>query len=281
MVENKTTAVATRTDVGSQVIARIDQLCQVGFVMPKDYNYVNAIKASVLTLQDVKDRNGRPALETCTQASIQQALFRVATKGLDASKKQVYFIVRGDQLCADESYFGKVLQVKRIFPDWEPLPRVIYEGDDFAYGTDPATGKRKLLRHEQTLSSLDNNFIGAYLYLPSKDGVPNLYVMSRKQIYAAWQKSANKSLSTHQQFTDKMVSKTIVNSGCNMIINSSVDSSTIVDDDDDFAHQYQPIDVHPSEVVELAPESIPTAEAQAAPAPTHEPQPTANDEPDF
>lgn len=266
MAEQKTTAVATRTDVGSQVIARIDELCQVGFVMPKDYNYVNAIKASVLALQDVKDRNGRPALEVCTPTSIQQALFKVAVKGLDASKKQVYFICRGDQLCADDSYFGKVLQVKRIFPDWEPLPRVIYEGDDFAYETDPKTGKRRLLRHEQTLASLDGNFVGAYLYLPSKDGVPDLYVMSRKMIMNAWQKSANKSLSTHTQFTDKMVGKTIVNSGCNMIINSSVDNSASAEDED-FAESHQPIDVQATDVTEINPDEIPMSDPKPAPAP--------------
>lgn len=33
-----------KTDVGQQVINRIDQLCQIGFNMPNDYNYVNAIK---------------------------------------------------------------------------------------------------------------------------------------------------------------------------------------------------------------------------------------------
>lgn len=279
--QQKTTAVATRTDVGSQVIARIDELCQVGFVMPKDYNYVNAIKASVLALQEVKDKNGRPALEVCTPASVQQALFKTAIKGLDASKKQVYYICRGTTLCADDSYFGKVLQVKRIFPEWEPYPRVIYAGDDFAYETDPTTGRRKLLKHEQSLGNIDNDFIGAYLYLPCKDGGQDLYVMTRKQIYAAWEQSANKSLTTHKKFTDKMVGKTIVNSGCNMIINGSVDTSAAADDEDEeFTQTHQPMDVT-SEVVELDPESLPTAEAQPAPAPTPEPQPTANNEPDF
>ena len=41
------------------------------------------------------------------------------------------------------------------------------------------------------------------------------------------------------------------------------------------------VDVHPSEVVELDPENIPMAEAQAAPTPVPEPQPAVNEEQDF
>ena len=42
-----------------------------------------------------------------------------------------------------------------------------------------------------------------------------------------------------------------------------------------------PIDIPSNEVVELDPENIPMAEAQAAPPPAPEPQTTAKDEPDF
>ena len=58
-------------NVGEQVIARINSLCESGFTMPKDFSYVNAIKMSMLKLQDVKDRNGKPALEVCTPSSVQ------------------------------------------------------------------------------------------------------------------------------------------------------------------------------------------------------------------
>ena len=266
MAEQQTQAMLKASDVGGQVIARVEQLSQLGFTMPKDYNYVNAIKASMLVLQDLKDKNSRPALEVCTPASIQQALFKMAQKGLSAADKTCYFIVRGDQLCCDESYFGKAKQVKRIFPNWEPTPRVIYEGDDFAYETDPNTGRRKLIRHAQTLASLDGNFIGAYMYIPCADGGQDLYVMSRKMIMAAWQKSSNKSLSTHTAFTDKMASKTIVNSGCNMVINSTPELS-VASEDEDFAHQHQPIDVKAEEIIEVNPEEIPVAEAKPEVAP--------------
>ena len=133
--------IQVKTNVGDQVIARVNSLCEAGFNMPKDYNFVNAIKMSVLKLQDLKDKNGKSALEVCTPASIQTALFRMCCKGLNAALNQVYFIVRGNVLCDQDSYFGKVLMVKRIYPDWNPNPVVIREGDVFEYAIDPKTGK--------------------------------------------------------------------------------------------------------------------------------------------
>ena len=56
----------TSSNVGQLVLSRVEAMCQVGFTMPKDYNYVNAVKATMLKLQEVKDKNGKSALEVCT-----------------------------------------------------------------------------------------------------------------------------------------------------------------------------------------------------------------------
>lgn len=277
MAEEKTTAVAKGNDVGSQVIRRVDALCSYGFTMPKDYNYVNAIKASMLKLQEVKDRNGRPAAEVCTPASIQQALFKMACRGLNVALNQGYFIIRGNQLCFDESYFGKILQVRRIYPDFDPKPRVVYQGDEFAYETDIHNGRRKLIKHEQKLENIDNDFIGAYVYIPCPNGEQDLYVMTRKQIYTAWSKSSNKSLSTHKDFTDKMVSKTIINSACNIIINATPAHDAVAPDDEDIQ---QPEDVGYEEVTEVNVDALPEANPDIIPdAPAETPQPEAPEPP--
>lgn len=219
-----TKEVATvKTNVGDSVIARVNSLCEVGFKMPSDYQYVNAIKASVLVLQDLKDKNGKPALEACTQNSIASALFEMSVKGLDASRKTCYFIVRGDKLCLHESYFGKVLQVKRIYPNFDPHPVVIREGDEFIYEIDPKNGCKRLVKHTQCLENLDKGFVGAYMYLPTADGGQDLYIMSKRMIMTAWSKSSSREQTTAKQFDEKMVMKTIINSGCNMIINSTPD----------------------------------------------------------
>ena len=211
------------TKVGDQVIARVEELNKLGFVMPKDYLYVNAIKASMLVLQELKDKNQKPALEVCTPTSVASALFEMAIKGLDVSKKTAYFIVRGDKLCLHESYFGKALQVKRIYPNFDPHPVVIHEGDEFVYTIDPETGYKKLVKHEQKLENLDKDFVGAYMYIPTADGKQDLYIMSKRQIMQAWSKSSSREMSVHKSFSEKMCSKTLVNSACNMIINSTPD----------------------------------------------------------
>ena len=209
--------VQVKKNVGEVVIARVNSLCEAGFTMPKDYNYVNAVKMSVLKIQELKDKNGNSALDVCTPASIQTALFRMCCKGLNAALNQVYFIVRGNVLCDQDSYFGKVLMVKRIYPNWTPNPVVIREDDVFEYAIDAATGRKYVVKHEQKLENMDKGFVGAYMYLPTGE----LYIMTKKQIMQAWSKSSSREQATHKQFDEKMCQKTIVNSGCNMIINST------------------------------------------------------------
>lgn len=223
MAENQ----MVKTNVGDAVIARVNSLCEAGFNMPKDYNFVNAIKMSVLKLQDLKDKNGRSALEVCTPVSIQTALFRMCCKGLNAALNQVYFIVRGNVLCDQDSYFGKVLMVKRIYPDWNPVPVVIREDDVFEYAINPNNGKKYVVKHEQKLENVDKGFVGGYMYLPNGE----LYIMSKKQIMTAWSKSSSREQTTHKQFDEKMVQKTLVNSGCNMIINSTTEYQISMDEE--------------------------------------------------
>ena len=269
MSENKTTAVAVKSnDFGSQVIQRVDDLCKVGFTLPKDYNHVNAIKASVLVLSELKDRNGRPFNEVCTPQSIQKALFSMATKGLDVSRNQAYYIVRGNQLCLHESYFGKVARVKRVYPDFDPTPRVVYQGDVFEYTTDVKTGRMQLVKHEQKIENLDKDFVGAYMYLPCPDGGQKLYIMTKKAILQAWMKSSNKSMTVQHEFREKMIGKTIINSGCTMIINATpelFESNIQVNEngnDDDIVEEVQAETLSESEVVEINPDEIPEAEAK-------------------
>lgn len=257
-----TKEVALRQNVGDQVITRVNSLCEVGFKMPADYQYVNAIKASMLVLQELKDKNGKPALEVCTQASIASALFEMAVKGLDASRKTCYFIVRGDKLCMNESYFGKALQVKRIYPNFDPRPVVIHEGDEFVYEIDPKNGCKKLVKHTQSIENLDKDFIGAYMYIPTADGGQDLYIMSKKQILTAWSKSSSREQTTHKQFSEKMIGKTLVNSGCNMIINSTPDlsyaasNSEVKGEEDKQVHE--PMDADFEEIQETT-ETVDTA----------------------
>lgn len=233
MAENQ---LQVKTNVGDAVIARVNSLCDAGFNMPKDYNYVNAIKMSMLKLQDLKDKNGKNALEVCSPASIQTALFSMCCKGLNAALNQVYFIVRGNVLCSQDSYFGKVLMVKRIYPDWNPNPVVIREDDIFEYGIRPETGQKYVIKHETCLENIDKGFVGGYMYLPTGE----LFVMTKKQIMTAWSKSSSKEQAVHKTFDEKMIGKTLVNSGCNMIINSTPEYQMSIDEETNIVENKLP-----------------------------------------
>lgn len=238
--------VQVKQNVGDMVIARVNSLCEAGFNMPKDYNYVNAIKMSMLKLQEVKDKNGKSCLEVCTPVSIQTALFRMCCRGLNIAFNQAYAIIRGNTLCIDDSYFGKILMVKRIYPDWKPVPVVIREGDTFEYAIDPETGCKYVVKHEQKLENIDNGFIGGYMYLPTGE----LYIMSKKQILTAWSKSSSREQTTHKQFDEKMVQKTLVNSGCNIIINATPEYQVATDETTNEIENKLP-DYQPADFIEV------------------------------
>ena len=281
----------TSSNVGQLVLSRVEAMCQVGFTMPKDYNYVNAVKATMLKLQEVKDKNGKSALEVCTPSSIQSSLFSMVVKGLDVSKNQAYLVVYNDKLQLQESYFGKVLQVKRIFPEWEPRPNIVHADDTFKYTVNPETGRRELVEHTQSLENLDKPILGGYIYLPCADGGKDLYIMTIKQIIAAWNKSRSGG-ATAKQFPEKMAMKTLVNSGCTMVINSTPSQSNIADNSDDpNAPETEPEYADAEEIVEVhelpdAPQYVDTetgeikasTQEQTAPA---EHTSTAEDDSDF
>jgi recombination protein RecT len=238
--KQQTKQVAVRNDIGDSVIARINELANNGLVMPKDFSATMAIKMTMIKLSELKDKSGKSALEVCTKESVASALFKMCLQGLNCGLNQAYTIVRGNQLCIDPSYFGKVLMVKRIFPNWNPKAHVVREGDEFEFEIDKDSGLTKLVKHKTKLENIDKDFVGAYIYMPTASGELDLYVMTAKQIRAAWAKSSSTTQATHKAFDQKMISKTIINSACNMIINStpsiysgddSQDSNNVVDAD--------------------------------------------------
>lgn len=270
MTEQTKAVTVKSNDIGNQVIRRVDDLCKVGFALPRDYNHVNAIKASMLVLSELKDRNGRPFNEVCTPQSIQKSLFTMATKGLDVSRNQAYYIIRGNQLCLHESYFGKVARVKRVYPEFDPVVRIVYVDDVFEYTTDVKTGRMQLVKHEQKLENLDKDFVGAYMYLPCPDGGQKLYIMTKASIMRAWMKSSNKNLTVHQEFREKMITKTVINSGCTMIINATPElfQNNVPlhegEDDSEVVEEHQTVDVP---AIEINPDEVPVAEVVETPKP--------------
>ena len=64
--------------------------------------------------------------------------------------------------------------------------------------------------------------------------------MTKKQILQAWAKSSSREQATHKAFDEKMVGKTLVNSGCNMIINSTPEYQMGMDEETNMVENKLP-----------------------------------------
>lgn len=216
-----------------QVINRVKDLTtKTGFVLPQGYAVENALRAAYFMIGDTVDRNGKSALEVCTPASISESLFRMAAQALEPSKKQCYFIVRGNKLCMDRSYFGSIAIAKRVASVVDVTASVIYEGDGFDYQM--LDGKITAVQHVQKIGNMDNEIYGAYCIVKFKDGSQLIDVMTIARIKKSWKMSSNQSNNKLQNdFSDDACKRTIINHCLKPIINSSDDANLFQKLEDD------------------------------------------------
>ena len=222
------TAIAKFEDIAEQVLNKIEKFqADGGLTLPTNYSVENHLKSAWLILQSTKDRENRPALQVCTKDSIANSLFDMVLQGLAVSKNQGYFIVYGNKLEFQRSYFGTIALAKRVGGiKHEPIANVIYEGDEFVYTIDPNTARIQIVKHEQKIENIDNTKIkAAYALTVRPDGTTQVTIMSMQQIRAAWQQGATKGNSpAHKNFAEEMAKKTVIGRACKMIINSSDDA---------------------------------------------------------
>ena len=215
-----------------QRIKELEQAGQIEF--PPAYSVSNALRSAYLELQRVKDKQGNPALNVCTQASVTNALLDMAVMGLNLTKKQAYFIVYGNQLVCMRSYHGTRAVAMRVDETISDIvAEVVWDGDEFEYEID--RGKKRIIKHKQTLKSIDTKKPqGAYCLILDHDGeVKRTEIMTFEQIKLAWKKSPVNPVqdsgqikpgSTHSDFMEEMIKRTVINRACKPIINSSSDA---------------------------------------------------------
>ena len=232
MAENKSTQVATADKQAAAVInnAFIDSLtrqlnekCKYGLSFPADYNVANSLMGAYLILKETEDKNHKPILESCSQASIANSLMDMATLGLSVQKKQGYFIAYGGKCQFQRSYFGNIT-IARRFGLKDIHAEVIYEGDNFVYHIED--GNKVLDKHEQSITNIDNDkIIGSYAVVIMQDGTKMLEVMNMKQIKQSWQQGYGykEGSGTHSKFADQMAKKTVINRALKQIINTHGD----------------------------------------------------------
>jgi recombination protein RecT len=233
----ETTALAKRETV-DVVAERIRVFRGNGEIQfPENYSPENALKSAWLTIQETKDKNGKAALEVCTKESIANALLSMVIQGLNPDKKQCYFIVYGDKLQLQRSYFGSIAVAKQVNEDIEDIiAEVIYIGDNFK--TSKKRSRTFVLEHEQDFENIDKaNIAGAYATILYKDGTDESVVMTIAQIHQAWKQSKMgvfddkgkvKDASTHGKFAEEMAKKTVINRAAKMKINTSDDHNIVI-----------------------------------------------------
>ena len=206
---------------------QLQEKTKYGLSFPADYNPTNALMGAYLIMKETTDKNGKCILESCSQASIANSLMDMATLGLNASKKQGYFIAYGGKCQFQKSYFGNFTLARRNGLKTINA-EIIYDGDTFKYHIE--NGMKVIDVHEQDFMNIDNDkILGAYAVAVMDDGRKVVEVMNINQLKKAWNQRMGglkeDASSTHMKFKDQMAKKTVINRLCKLIGNTSTDGN--------------------------------------------------------
>jgi recombination protein RecT len=237
MTQSKTELAMIKKDTVDVVAEKVKQFQESGELhFPANYSPENAMKSAWLTLQNTLDRNKKPALEVCTKDSIANSLLDMVVQGLNPTKKQGYFIVYGNQLTFQRSYFGTMAVTKRVTGAKSIDAAVIYEGDEVDY--EMVNGRITNLKHKQKFGNINKEKImGAYATIVIDKEEVYHELMTIDELRQAWSKAQfwakgqakEKEGSTHDEFKQEMAKKTVINRACKKFLNSSDDGSLVMD----------------------------------------------------
>ena len=214
------------TKLTDLVLDRVKQMQDTqDLSLPKNYNASNALNAAFLELQKVQDRNHRPALEVCSHDSIVKSLLDMTLQGLSPAKDQCYFIVYGNELQMQRSYFGTVAAVKRLDGVKKVRAEVVHEKDDFEIGTNEDM-ELVVKRFVPKFENQDNQIIGAFAMIKTDEGT-DFTVMTKKEIDQSWAQTRQKNNKVQQNFSQEMAKRTVLNRAAKMFINTSDDSDLL------------------------------------------------------
>jgi recombination protein RecT len=229
---NKGNALALiKKDVVDVVGKKVQEFVSRGELhLPPNYSVENAMKSAWLILQNTFDKDKRPVLQVCTRDSIANALLDMAVQGLNPAKKQGYFIAYGKQLVFQRSYFGTMAVTKRVAGAKDIFAEIVYKGDEFEYTIH--RGNKVITKHVQRIENVDpNNIVAAYCTIIFDDDRQFTDIMTWAEIQKAWSKSKmnpQREGSTHKEFAQEMVRKTVINRACKRYLNSSDDGGLLM-----------------------------------------------------
>lgn len=230
------------------VLDRINQMQNTqNLSLPKNYNASNALNAAFLELQKVQDRNHRPALEVCSRDSVVKSLLDMTLQGLSPAKDQCYFIVYGNELQIQRSYFGTVAAVKRIDGVQKVRAEVVHQDDQFEIGSNDDM-ELVVKKFVPKFENQDKPIIGAFAIIKTDEGT-DYTVMTKQEIDKAWSQTRQKNNRVQRDFSQEMAKRTVLNRAAKMFINTSDDSDLLtgaINDTTSNEYDDEPRDVTPT-----------------------------------
>lgn len=227
---------ASSGQLRTMIDAKVQEQMQKGLDLPTNYSSSNALTVALLRLGDIKNRNNVPALQCCTPSSIIQSLMNMTVQGLTPAKDQCYFIVYGNQLQMQRSYFGTVASLKRLDIIKDVQAQVVHEGDEFAIDSDE-NFQTVVSKFKPNADCLDKPIKYAFAVVITSDNKRHFTIMTKKEIDASW--SQAKTNKVQLKFGQEMAKRTILNRAAKMYINTSDDSDLLADAiNDTTANEY-------------------------------------------
>lgn len=188
--------------------------------VPEGYDTPGEITTALMIIAQTIDKEGRPALESCSKESIMTQLRLMAQNGLSMARKQCYPIVRKPKLCIDTSYFGTISILKRIMPGYDVRANVIYKDDTYDYVFNEEIQCNQIVNVRSSIENRDKGIVGAYGVIFEKATGKVIYseVMSWKEILISW--SHAKTDKVQKEFPQEMAKRTLIQRMCKLFLNT-------------------------------------------------------------
>jgi len=231
-------SISVKQNVIETVASKIKDFQSKGEInFPQDYSPDNALKSAWLKIIVLEDKEKKLALEVCTQESIANALLTMVIQGLNIDKYQGYFLIRGNKLIFQRSYFGSIALAKMVDRTIEDIPaEIVYDGDVFEYHV--VKCRKEIVKHAPSILNVNHKkIVAAYAQVITfTNEIKRTEIMTFDEIKQAWKQSPMyviddkgniKPGSVHDKFTADMTKKTVINKVCKYIINSSNDKGLL------------------------------------------------------
>lgn len=219
-----------------------------GLAMPDNYSVKNALTSAMLILEDMKDRNKNPVLETCSRSSIQNALVNMVLQGLNPAMSQCYFIAYGNQLQMQRSYFGTVTALLRLPNIKKVQAQVVHKGDEFEIGSNDEF-ETVVTKFIPKIENQDAEIIDAFAVITLADDSKAYTIMTKAEIDQSWAQTRQKNNRVQKNFAQEMAKRTVLNRAAKMFINTADDSQMIagaINRTTQNEYDHEPKDVTPT-----------------------------------